>query len=224
LQQAADPFRPDVTVANLALLNVPAVVKMMKDSLALPVSFTDEEIAALAPTMTESGMEPPAQRVVENIIANAPGAGRPVYFAVTVRSDISARYADRLVLEGLVNRVAGDKPVALLDVDRINENLTKHYRLDWPEPLPPWPQNMSPLTRMVAPVALNYATIYDRLTLHADQQGRIAEAGTYCPDAVKWMLRGDRKQSAIDFVDAWLLREPDNAKAKELMSELQKPD
>jgi len=224
LQQASDPFRPDVTVANLSLLNLPAVVKLMKDSLALPVSFTDEEIEALAPAVIEGVMALPAQQVVDNIIANAPAAGRPVYFAVTVRNEVSNRYADRLVLEGLVNRVAGDKPAVLLDVDRINENLTKNYRLDWPEPLPPWPQNMSPLTRMVAPLALNYATIYDRLTLNADQQGRIAEAGAYCPDAVKWMLRGGRKQAAIDFVDAWLLREPDNAKAKELMAELQKPD
>jgi hypothetical protein len=47
LQSARDPFRPDVTVANLRMLNIPAVAEMMKDSLRLPVSFTDEETAAL---------------------------------------------------------------------------------------------------------------------------------------------------------------------------------
>jgi tetratricopeptide (TPR) repeat protein len=226
LQQARDPFRPDVTVANLGLLNIPAVVQMMKDSLGLPVSLTDDEILALAPreSPTGMGMELPSQQVVDNVIANAAGAGRPVYFAVTVRNVISSRYDDRLVLEGLVNRVAEDKPAAPVDLDRINENLTKNYRLDWPEPLPPWPQNMSPLTRMVAPTALNYATIYDRLTAHYDAQGKTAEAAAYCPDAVKWMLRGDRKQAAIGFVGAWLLREPDNAAAKKLKAELEKAD
>jgi hypothetical protein len=53
----------------------------------------------------------PSQQMVENVIANAAKTGRPVYFAVTVKSEMTDRYADRLVLEGLVNRVTESKPL-----------------------------------------------------------------------------------------------------------------
>ncbi|MBN2464002.1 hypothetical protein JXD38_00045 [candidate division WOR-3 bacterium] len=222
LQQAAEPFRPDVTVANLALLNIPTVVKMMKDSLGLPVSLTDEDIAALAPRPAPDGKSIllPSQQVVANIIANAAKAGRPVYFAATVSKDMTAPYADRLVLEGLVNRVTEGRPAAPVDFDRIIENLTKNYRLDWPDELPPWPQNMSPLTRMVAPLALNYANLYGRLAMHYDSLGRKQEADAAWPEAVAWLLRGERKDAASAAVDEWLRHSPDNAAAKKLQAEL----
>ena len=224
LQQAGEPFRPDVTVANLNLLNIPAVVKMMRDSLGLPVSFADEEIAALAPKLDSStmGTEPPAQQVVENIIANAAKAGRPVYFAVTVRSEISDRYRDRLVLEGLVNRVAEGKRAAPVNLDRINENLAKNYKLGWPETLPPWSQNMSPLTRRVAPLAANYAAIYGRLASYYDELGRKPEEAAAYPDAVAWMIRAGKPDAARYYVDEWARRFPDDAKAKELKAKLER--
>jgi len=226
LQQASDPFRPDVTVANLSLLNIPAVVQMMKDSLGLPVSFTDDEILFLAPREgpAGTGMELPSQRVAENVIANAAEAGRPVYFAVTVSKKMTEPYADRLVLEGLVNRVVGDKPVATVDIERINENLKKNYRLDWPEQLPEWPANMSPITRMVAPVAVNYAFIYEQLASYYDELGRKAEEAAVCPEAVKWMIRAGKDDMARAFVDDWLMRLPDDAEAKKLKAELEKTE
>jgi tetratricopeptide (TPR) repeat protein len=224
LQQACEPFRPDVTVANLSLLNIPAFVKMMRDSLGLPVSFTDAEIAALAPKPSPDGKNVllPSQQVIADIIANAAKAQRPVYFAVTVSREMTEPYADRLVLEGLVNRVTEGKSAAPVDFDRVTENLTKNYQLDWPDKLPPWPQNMSPLTRMVAPLALNYANLYVRLALHYDSLGRKQEAAAAWPEAVAWMLRGERKDAATAAVDEWLRRSPGDAVAKKLQAKLKK--
>ena len=229
LQQAADPFRPDVTVANLTLLNMPVVVKMMKDSLGLPVSFTDEEIPMLIPKRVEErvestdSMESVSQQIVEGVIANAAEAGRPVYFAVTASKKMTSLFADRLVLEGLVNRVVEGKPAAPVDLDRIQENLTKNYRLDWPKTLPPWPQNMSPVTRRVAPLVVNYANIYVRLASSYDSLGRKKEAAAAWPEAVTWMMREERKDAAAAVVEEWLKRSPDDATAKKLKAELEKP-
>jgi tetratricopeptide (TPR) repeat protein len=224
LQQACDPFRPDVTVANLSLLNIPAVVKIMRDSLAVPISLTDKEIADLAPKTGPDGKSIllPSQQVVANIIANAAKVHRPVYFAVTVSKDMSGPYADRLVLEGLVNRVAEGKRAAPVDFDRINENLTKKYRLNWPETLPPWPQDMSPLTRMVAPIATNYAPLYVQLASRLESEGSKAEAADAGSRAVAWMVRGGSAAVARDYVNAWLERDPGNAVATKLKARLEK--
>jgi hypothetical protein len=222
LQNAGDAFRSDVTVANLSLLNIPAVVRMMRDSLKVPLSLTDEEIAALAPKTGPDGKSIviPAQQVVENIVASAAKTHRPVYFAVTVSPDMTAPYAGRLVLEGLVNRVAETKPAAAADLDRITENLKRKYRLDWPDTLPAWPQNMSPLTRAFASMAMNYAPLYVQLASRYESRGSKAEADDANSSAVAWMVRGGRADDARAFVDAWVARSPDDAKARELKARL----
>jgi hypothetical protein len=224
LQQSCEPFRPDVTVANLVLLNIPTVVKMMRDSLGIPLSFTDAEITALAPRTGPDGKAVviPAEQVIENIIASAAKAHRPVYFAVTVSQNMTAPYADRLVLEGLVNRVAEGRRPAAADLDRITENLTKKYRLDWPDKLPAWPQNMSPLTREYAPMAMSYTPLYAQLASGYESKGSKAEADDANTLAVTWMKRGGRIDAARAYVDAWLARAPENAKAKELKAGLER--
>jgi len=195
----------------------------MRDSLSLPVSFSDEEIAALAPKPGPDGKSVlPSQQVVENIIANAPKSGRPVYFAVTVGKDMTGPYADRLVLEGLVNRVAEGKRSAAVDLDRLTQNLTKNYHLDWPAELPPWPQNMSPLTRMVAPLALNYAAAFVQMASLDDSLGRKDEAAAAWSEAVDWIVRGGSAAVARDYVNAWLARDPVNAVAQRLKARLER--
>ncbi|MBM3331858.1 tetratricopeptide repeat protein [candidate division WOR-3 bacterium] len=222
LQNSGAPFRPDVTVANLSLLNIRSVVRMMRDSLGLPLSFTDKEIDSLAPRLGATGLELPAHQVIENLLALKPGAGRPVYFAATVKSEITDRYADRLVLEGLVNRVTESGSAAPVPVDRISENLTQRYRLDWPEPLPPWPQNMSPLTRKVAPLAANYANAYARLASLYDSLGRQADAANAWPEAVAWMKRSGKDDAVRSLVEEWNRCLPDDARARKMKAELEK--
>jgi len=220
--QVAENFRPDVTVANLSLLNLPAVVRMMKDSLGLPVSFSGEEIAALAPKPGAGGrgVALVSQQVVDNVIANAAGAGRPVYFAVTVSREMSDPYSDRLVLEGIVNRVAWDKPAAALDPDRIIANMTKEYRLGWPEKMPAWPANMSPLTNRVAPMALNYASVEVQLAAWYDSLGRKPEAAAALVAAAEWAWRGERGEGTRVIIEGALERDPDNPAAKALKARL----
>ena len=220
LQNAGKPFRPDVTVANLTLLNLPAVVKMMRDSFGLPVSLSDAEIDSLAPRPGPIGMEPPAQQVVADVVAGSARAGRPVYFAVTVRSEVAEKYRDRLVLEGLVNRFTEGKPAAPVDAERIEENLEKNYRLGWPDTLPPWPQNMSPLTRRYAPLALNYANLYLQVAVRNDTLGRIEDAAAARREAVVWLLRGGKKDDARVLVGELLQRSPDDPAAKKLQARL----
>lgn len=220
LQNARERFRPDVIVANVPLLNIHAVVKMMKDSLGLPVSFTDEEIDSLVPRKGENHVELVSEQVVTNVIAGATKAGRPVYFAVTLRNIISELYQDRMVREGLVSRVTEEKPAVPVDYDRLIENLTKNYRLRWPKRVPPWSQNMSPLTRMVAPLAVNYANLYVLLAQRNDSLGGKDEAADAWHQAVDWMVRGERKDVADAFVDEWLKRSPNEPVAKQLKAKL----
>ncbi len=222
LQNGRERFRPDVIVANVPLLNIPAVVRMMKDSLGLPVSFTNEEIDSLKPRKGETHVEFVSEQVVADVVANAAKAGRPVYFAVTLRNIISELYLDRMVREGLVSRVTEEKPAAPVDYDRLTENLTKNYRLRWPKRLPPWPQNMSPLTRQVAPLAVNYANLYVLLAQRDDSLGRREEAAAAWHQAVDWMVRGERKDAADAFVDEWLKRSPNEPVAKQLKAKLER--
>ena len=223
VQQAEHPFRPDVTVANMTLLNIRPVVKMMRDSLGLPVSLSDSEIDALAPKAETAGqsMSPPAspgQQVVENVIANA---HRPVYLAVTV-GPAAIPFANRLVLEGLVNRVAEGERASPMDYDRIAENMTKKYRLGWPKTPPPWPANMSPLARMIEPLAQNYGFLYVELAVYYDMQGSKAKTDDAVSNAVTWMLRFGSTAPGTEYVDAWLARDSGNAVAKKLKAELEK--
>jgi hypothetical protein len=225
-QQAEHPFRPDVTVANLHLLNNRAVVKMLRDSLGLPVSFTNAELDALVPKAetvgkTISPPAPPAQQIVENVIANAAKAHRPVYLAVTLGPE-AIPYAKKLVLEGLVNRVAEGERPAPIDYDRIAENMTKKYRLGWPKASQPWPANMSPLARIIEPLAQNYGFLYALMAANYGTQKDQAKTDGAIANAVTWMRRSGAITSATDYVDAWLRRDTANVVAKKMKAELEK--
>jgi hypothetical protein len=226
LQHAAQPFRPDVTVANLNLLNNPAVVKLLKDSLGLPVSLTDEEIGSLAPKAETTGttVSPPAtpaHQVVANVIANAPQAHRPVYLAVTMGPE-GIPYLDRLVLEGLVNHVIEGERALPFDYQRIAENMTKKYRLGWPRTIPSWPANMSPLARVIEPLAQNYSFLYILMAYYYGTQKDEAKTDGAIANAVTWALRSGSTAAATDYADGWLRRDPANQIAKKLKAELEK--
>jgi len=226
VQQAADPFRPDVTVANMTMLNIRPVIKMMRDSLGLPVSFTDEEIDALAPKAETVGTSispqlSPGQQVIRNVMNNAAKTHRPVYLAVTL-GPVAIPFGDRLVLEGLVSRVAEGERAAPVDYNRIAENVTKKYRLGWPKALPPWPANMSPLNRNIKALAQNYGFLYAQMAYYYDTQRDEAKTDDAISKAVTWMLRADMAPTAFSYIETWLSRDSANAVAKKLKAELTK--
>lgn len=227
VQHSGDPFRPDVTVANMTLLNAPEVVRMLRDSLGLPVSFTDEEIANLKPRADSSDPEhippprSPAVQVIDNVIANAAKANRTVYFAVTLGPE-ALPFSDLLVLEGLVSRAVVGGRTSTVDYDRLAENLTKKYRLGWPKALPPWRANMSPLTRIIEPLAPNYGFLFIQLASHYNAQNDEAKTDETVAQAVTWMKRSSNTAWASDYVETWLRRDPENAVAKKLKAVLDK--
>jgi len=227
VQQAKNPFRPDVTVANMTLLNAPAVVRMLRDSLGLPVSLTDEEIDNLEPRADSSDPEhvpppkSPAVQVIENVIANAAKVNRTVYFAVTLGPE-ALPFSTQLVLEGLVSRAVVGERASTVDYERLAENLTKKYRLGWPKALPPWPANMSPLTRIIDPLAPNYGFLFIQLASHYNAQEDEAKTDDAVSQAVTWMKRSSNTAWASDYVDTWLRRDPENAVAKKLKAILDK--
>jgi hypothetical protein len=235
LQMSGRPFRPDVTVTNLTLINSAAVVKMMRDSLGLPVSLTDEEIDSSGPNAEPDSGKPKvepdgtiasgplslSQRVVENVIANAAKAHRSVFLSVTT-GPAAIPYGNRLVLEGLVSRVVESKPASPMDLGLITENMTKKYRLRWPRTLPTWRANMSPLTRIIEPLAQNYGFLYALVAANYGMQDDQAKTDRAVSDAVTWMLRSGSAAAANDYVETWLRRDSANPVAKKMKAELEK--
>jgi len=221
LQHSGRPFRPDVTVANMTLLNSPAVVRMLRDSLNLPVSLTDKEIDSLRPRTDSSDLEhipppkSPAVQVIENVIANAAKANRTVYFAVTLGPE-ALPFSTQLVLEGLVSRAVVGERTSTVDFERLAENLTKKYRLGWPKTLPPWSANMSPLTRIIDPLAPNYGFLFIQLAAYYNSQEDEAKTDEAVAQAATWMQRSNNTSWASDYVETWLRRDPENAVAKKL--------
>jgi hypothetical protein len=226
VQWSAHPFRPDVTVTNLTLLNNRTVVKMLRDSLGLPVSLTDEDLDALAPKIETVGMsmtppQPPAQQIIANVISNATRAHRPVYLSVTMGPE-AVPYSNKLTLEGLVNRVVEGERTMPVDYDRIAENMTKKYRLGWPKAPLQWRANMSPLSRIVEPLAQNYGFLYALMAANYGTKEDKAKTDEAVTNAVTWMLRSGSTAAANDYIDAWLRRDPANAVAKKMKAELEK--
>jgi tetratricopeptide (TPR) repeat protein len=165
--QQADGFRTDVSIVNLSLLNLKTVAALWRDSLKVPISLTDEELAGLRGQKGDDGRAvTPSDRLVADIIEHAPAAGRPVYFAATVYQDRLDPYQDRLVLEGFVYRVAGSPASTPVDLDRLARNVEEKYRMDVPGAAEPWVENLSPITRHLTPLAYNHAHINSLLADH----------------------------------------------------------
>ncbi|PID78634.1 hypothetical protein CSB20_14180, partial [bacterium DOLZORAL124_64_63] len=139
--QAVEKFRPDVTVVNLSLVNLPWYVKQLKNGEAsLDISFTDEEIDKLRhrrlvdPQTGQETLLMIKDFVVHDIITtNYKRAKRPVFFAVTIPASNMTRYFQNLQMEGMVYRLldkaspTGDPVTA---PRKVLENMLGRYRMD----------------------------------------------------------------------------------------------
>jgi len=81
---------------------------------------------------------------------------------------------------------------------------------------------MSPLARMIEPLAQNYGFLYVELAVYYDMQGSKAKTDDAVSNAVTWMLRFGSTAPGTEYVDAWLARDSGNAVAKKLKAELEK--
>ncbi|MBK9302714.1 MAG: DUF2723 domain-containing protein [bacterium] len=128
--QEVEGFRRDVTVVNLALINLPWYIKQMKRrNPPMPVSYDDTQVEQLRPVLYE---DPDTGRrevvyvrdyIVHDIIQNR--GQRPVFFAVTIPQENMARYFTMLQMEGLAYRFTGVKGtdgMPTVDSDRLLAN------------------------------------------------------------------------------------------------------
>ena len=183
--QEHEGFRRDVAVVNMSLLNLPSVAALMRDSFAVPISYTDAGLDSLRPAKVGDRVVLPADLVVASIVAGAGAAKRPVYFALTAYRDRWADYADRMVVEGLVFGVRDDRVREEVDFDRVVENMTGRYRLGNVAVETPWPANLSPVTRQTRFLGNNYAALYDRMAGHYREAGDTAAAGRCLREVIR---------------------------------------
>jgi hypothetical protein len=128
--QEVEGFRRDVTVVNLALINLPWYVKQMKRRTPpMPVSYDDTQVEQLRPVLyqdPDTGKQEVVyvrDYIVHDIIQNR--GQRPVFFAVTIPQENMARYFTMLQMEGLAYRFTGVKGpdgMPTVDSDRLLAN------------------------------------------------------------------------------------------------------
>lgn len=128
-------FRTDVTVVNLALINLTWYTqKMKRREPPMPVSYTDEELAKLRPVRSrnpDTGQDEiiwVKDFIMHDILRNR--GDRTVYFAVTIPQDNMQRYFDMLQMEGLAYRFVGthsEDGNPTVDAERLMANLYGVY-------------------------------------------------------------------------------------------------
>ncbi len=152
-----DPtFGKNVAVANLSLLNTVWYCRQLK-RWGAPISFTEEEIERLPQGFVGEGNRTYLLKdvMIRDIVATAGGvklswpddyaalpekymakvfgggyqARTPVYFATTVSRDNLADVEPYLRLEGLVNRVVGERGTNQVDVERTRHLLYEVYKM-----------------------------------------------------------------------------------------------
>jgi hypothetical protein len=201
--QENEGFRRDAVVVNLSLLNVAQATAMLRDSLRLPVSYADHD-------------PPPAFRLVADIIANARKQGRPVYFATTVYEQSLGEWKDYRVLEGLAWRVGDKAAKDSVDMAHVIENMTVRYRLKNAGRKEDWAANMSPITRGISALSINYVALYLRMAAFFKGKDDMAKVNEYCGRAFEIVDGLDLTQWRKQLVVEWHQLAPDNPRATEL--------
>ncbi|MFH1682061.1 MAG: hypothetical protein ABIH26_15635 [Candidatus Eisenbacteria bacterium] len=171
--QAARGIRKDVAIVNLSLLNTEWYRKELREGpLAVPLPAIDGEAKGPQSGAAVMGLQ-------ENLRRD--GWKRPLYVAITVFRN-SLPLPNRLSLEGLVYRALpehGDEEE--IDVDQLEENLERNYRLDSATSLGLDWEHYSALSRLV----VNYAAAESRLAKALAEREDLEGART-------WILRALR--------------------------------
>jgi Tfp pilus assembly protein PilF len=194
--QAFAGIRKDVRVINLSLLNIPKAAELFRDSWQVPISLTNQEIESLRPAQDKATgkITLPANQLITNIITNARREKIPVYFAVTVYKDNQGEFADNLVQEGLVWRVTDTVTKDSADLDKMSENMNKKYRLANATLKENWSANMSPITRDISGLAINYASCYYTMAQAYLGKGKKDEAVDYLTKSLPYLEFANRTE------------------------------
>jgi len=109
--QQVEGFRPDVTVFNLQLAELPWYVSQLRRrDPGLPLSLSDRRVGEPATEGDSEGASVAAQ-VLRDVVATNAGREqpRPIYFSVTIPRQNIARYFGYLRSEGLAFRLTRDR-------------------------------------------------------------------------------------------------------------------
>jgi tetratricopeptide (TPR) repeat protein len=178
--QESENIRRDISVVNINSLNVPRVAMLMRDSMKVPISFSDSMIVNMRPKKDKKGFWIyPADNLIANIVENARAMKRPVYFTVTVDRNRVPYYTNFFITEGLLMRMADIKTKDSINIDKVTENLNKNYRLNNISKKEVWSSNLSPITRDVINLSINYVAVGNQLAQYYEKQGNKKEALHY---------------------------------------------
>lgn len=216
--QEYDGVRKDVSVVNINLLNVPKIVILMRDSLKVPISYTDSTLKTIESRYDTIQHKVILMRdfVIANIIENGRQQNIPVYFSTTVARENMAGFKDNLVLEGIVYRIIGVKAKDSSDIDRVINNVTEKYRFDHIGQKEVWISNLSPITRNVAGLGVNYLAFYNLMAEFYKKQLENVKALNCYRRMAQIAEATDNKNIIKSVIDKWLEFNPGDPEAKKL--------
>jgi tetratricopeptide (TPR) repeat protein len=206
--QAAESFRPDVLVVNGTFLSLPRTMAMFRDSLKLPLTLSDADLAG----------KPAWKQVRDDIIGTALKQNRPVYFATTFAPDAMGDWKDHVVGEGMTLRIVPFKTDST-DFVRTIENV-KAWRLANTNQKAVWLANMSPMTRHINELKVNYIKVYLDLANHYQVLGNAAKVEEMCQQAYDLVVPLDNPQWTTAVIANWTSLNPNSPRAKELNDQL----
>jgi tetratricopeptide (TPR) repeat protein len=171
--QEYEGVRRDVSVVNVNLLNVPRVAGLIRDSMNVPISYNDSALGKIQAKYDSATGKTilPQEFLINNIIENARKQKRLVYFSTTVARNNMTNYQDYLVLEGIAWRVVDVKTKNSTDIDQVIKNVTEKFRLDNIGQKEIWASNLSPITRKVSGLGINYIVCYSVMAEHYKKRG-----------------------------------------------------
>ncbi len=207
--QEYEGFRRDVRVIKIGMLVIPKALSLLRDSLKVPISYSDSESIKL------DYPEPLFTQVLTNIIENAHKMGHPVYFAA-LDSARMGEYQNNLVKEGLVWRVVDVKTMDSIDIDKVIKNMVEKYRLDNIGRKEVWSANFSPIIREYLSLGINYLASYNMMAEHYKKIKENDKAIDCYRRMIKIAELIDGKDFIKMFLDKWLELKPDDEEAKNL--------
>ena len=170
--QEYENIRRDVNVVNINMLNVPRIAMLMRDSLKVPISYSDSELVKMKPKKDPKGFWVySADNLIANIVENARKLKRPVYFSVTVDRTRIPYYVNFFITEGLIMRMGDVKTQDSINIDKVTENINKKFRLSHMANKEIWFANLSPLTRDFLNLSFNYAALGVQTAAYYEQHG-----------------------------------------------------